>query len=136
MLGATGSQDTTEENGSVVDAPCFSQHAKSNLPSSPEVQSHLLSCVPLEDDGYDLMLELTTMLLSTLKVHKNLMKQKFLKLVMTLQHQTVLDRVNKVVRLSTFHQPNWQNSKFLSLNKSWQRGGNLLMASRWCCWRG
>ena len=41
MLGATGSQDTTEENGSVVDAPPFGQHAISNLPSSPEAQSHL-----------------------------------------------------------------------------------------------
>ena len=53
MLGATGSQDTTEENGSVVGAPPFGQHAISNLPSSPEVQSHLPSCLPLEDDGYD-----------------------------------------------------------------------------------
>ena len=41
MLGATASQDTTEENGSVVDAPPFGQHAISNLPSSPEAQSHL-----------------------------------------------------------------------------------------------
>ena len=53
MLEATGSQDTTEENGSVVGAPPFSQHAISNLPSSPEVQSHLPSCPPLEDDGHD-----------------------------------------------------------------------------------
>ena len=53
MLGATGSQDTTEENGSVVDAPPFGQHAISNLPSLPGPQSHLPSCLPLEDDGYD-----------------------------------------------------------------------------------
>ena len=53
MLGTTGSQDTTEQNGSVVDAPPFGQHAISNLPSLSEVQSHLLSCLPLEDDGYD-----------------------------------------------------------------------------------
>ena len=31
MLGATGSQDTTEENGSVVDSPPFGQHVISNL---------------------------------------------------------------------------------------------------------
>ena len=53
MLGGTGSQDTTEENGSVVDAPPFGQHAISNLPSLPEAQSHFPSCLPLEDDGYD-----------------------------------------------------------------------------------
>ena len=53
MLGVTGSQDTPEENGSVVDALPFSQHAISNLPSSPEAQSHLPSCLPLEDDGYE-----------------------------------------------------------------------------------
>ena len=53
MLGATCSQNNTEENGSVVDALPFGQHAISNLPSSPEVQSHLPSCLPLEDDGYD-----------------------------------------------------------------------------------
>ena len=93
MLGTTGSQDTTEENGAVVDAPPFGQHAI--YPTCHHCLRHSRTYHHVyhwKIMAMILMLELTTMLLSALKVHKNLMKKKFLKLVKTLRHQTVVDK--------------------------------------------
>ena len=138
MLGTTGSQDTTEENGSVVDAPPFGQHAI--YPTCHHCLRHSRTYHHVyhwKMMAMILMLELTTMLLSTLKVHKNLMKKKFLKLVKTLRHQTVVDKSEQGGQVVDIPPAKLAKlKKFLSLNKSWQRGGNLLMASRRCCWRG